>query len=144
MSLSHRPSPIGGPNSLVRLTYYLLTRLYLNGKGNTLEKRPRQIKKTKRTSIASVRNHIRKFAILPASLIFHYPLPLNVYKFGLWHLSKYKMEDISEREANTPARKKKIQPFLSWSICRHKWKSSVADPQGADPHLLPLYVATAG
>ncbi len=73
-------SPIGGPNISMCLAYFHPNRLF-----TVLYKQEMEIRwgkdaatlKSKQTSIATVRKHLRTVASLPTPLPFHYPLPLT-------------------------------------------------------------------
>jgi len=54
---------------------YLLC--FTNRKRKYVEEKTTAILKSKQTSIATVRKHLRTVASLPTPLPFHYPLPLN-------------------------------------------------------------------
>ncbi len=74
--------PNSGPNSLMRLAYIhancLLTG-FTKGKRKYVEEKMTTKLKSKQTSIAPVRNHLRTVASLLTPLIFHYSLPLALF-----------------------------------------------------------------
>jgi hypothetical protein len=75
-------SPIGGPDISVRLAHFhpnrLLTGLYRQEQKYVEEKTTATLK-SKQTSIAIVRKHLRTVASLPTPLPFHYPQPLSLF-----------------------------------------------------------------
>jgi hypothetical protein len=65
---------------LVRLAYFHPNRLFTNRKRKYVEEKTTATLKSKQTSIATVRKHLRTVASLPTPLSFHYPLPLRLCK----------------------------------------------------------------
>jgi len=52
---------------------------FTNRKRKYFEEKTAVTLKSKQTSIATVRNHLRTLASFPTPLIFHWPIPLNRY-----------------------------------------------------------------
>jgi hypothetical protein len=77
----------------------------IDGKGNSLKKKRRQNKNRKQTLIATGRNHLRSFASLPTSLIFHFLLSISQFLF----IKYQKAQECSDYRWTTRSPKDKFE-----------------------------------